>query len=181
MQVTKTEIPDVLILEPKIFSDDRGFFCESYNQKILAEKAGIHDHFVQDNHSRSVKHVLRGLHYQIIRPQGKLVRVVVGEVYDVVVDMRKSSPTFGRWTGVNLSAANKRMLWVPKGFAHGFLVLSDEAEFLYKTSDFYDPSSERCLLWNDPTVGIEWPEGLVPNLSPKDRQGKTLAEAEVFA
>lgn len=181
MQVIQTEIPDVLILEPKVFGDERGFFCESYNQKMLAEKAGIYDSFVQDNHSKSVKNVLRGLHYQINQPQGKLVRVVAGEVYDVAVDIRKSSPTFGKWVGIHLSAANKRMLWIPKGFAHGFLVLSESAEFLYKASNFYDPTSERCIRWDDPALSIAWPLNTSPNLSLKDSQGKLLAEAEVFA
>lgn len=181
MHIVKTEIPAVLILEPKVFGDERGFFYESYNQKILAEKAGINEVFVQDNHSRSVKGVLRGLHYQIKHPQGKLVRVVVGEVYDVAVDLRQSSPTFGKWVGIHLSAVNKRMLWVPKGFAHGFLVLSEVAEFLYKTSDFYDAASERCIRWDDPALSISWPIATAPHLSLKDSQGKSLAEAEVFA
>lgn len=181
MKVIQTAIPDVLIIEPKIFEDDRGFFYESFNEKALAEHAGIKDRFVQDNHSRSIKGVLRGLHYQLNHPQGKLVRVCVGEVYDVAVDIRKSSPTFGKWVGVSLSAANKRMLWIPKGFAHGFLVVSDFAEFLYKTTDFYDPVSERCLSWNDPHLSILWPEGITPSLSSKDSQGKFLKDAEVFA
>lgn len=180
MNVIPTAIPDVLILEPKVFGDDRGFFYESFNQKILAQSAGIYDAFVQDNHSRSVKNVLRGLHYQTNQPQGKLVRVVVGEVYDVAVDIRKSSPTFGKWIGINLSAANKRMLWIPKGFAHGFLVLSDVAEFLYKTTDYYDPSSERCLLWNDPFLAIPWPLDAPPSLSAKDSQGQQFSQLEVF-
>lgn len=179
MKITQTHIPDLLILEPTVYGDDRGFFCESYNQKLLAEKANIHETFVQDNHSKSVKHVLRGLHYQLNRPQGKLVRVVVGEVYDVAVDLRKSSPTFGKWAAITLSASNKRMFWIPKGFAHGFLVLSDEAEFLYKTTDFYDPHSERCLRWNDPTLNISWPID-TPSLSQKDSLGKSFAEAEMF-
>lgn len=181
MRVTKTEIPDVLILEPKVFGDDRGFFYESFNKKVLLDIAGIDEEFVQDNHSRSCKDVLRGLHYQLMQPQGKLVRVTVGEVYDVAVDIRKSSATYGKWVGVNLSAANKRMLWIPKGFAHGFLVLSDIAEFLYKTTDFYDPTSEKCIRWNDPFLAISWPEGITPNLSAKDSRGLTLQEAEVFA
>ncbi len=182
MQVIPTAIPDVLILEPKVFGDDRGFFYESFNQRVLAQTAGIDDAFVQDNHSRSVKNVLRGLHYQIKQPQGKLVRVVVGEVYDVAVDIRQSSPTFGKWVGIHLSAANKRMLWIPKGFAHGFLVLSDVAEFLYKTTDYYDPSSERSLRWDDPSLAITWPlNGTHPSLSAKDSQGQLFSQLEVFA
>ncbi|MBN9377683.1 MAG: dTDP-4-dehydrorhamnose 3,5-epimerase [Chlamydiales bacterium 38-26] len=182
MQIIETTIPDVKIIEPKVFGDERGFFFESFNLKLFREKAQIHDDFVQDNHSRSPQHVLRGLHYQIRQPQGKLVRVVSGEVYDVAVDIRKSSPTFGQWVGVVLSAENKRMLWVPKGFAHGFVVLSQEADFLYKTSDFYDPSSERSILWNDPDLGIEWPlHGKSPILSAKDQKGSLLKDAEVFA
>lgn len=181
MKVTETEIPDVLIIEPKVFGDERGFFFESFNEKILADKAKIYDKFVQDNHSRSVKGVLRGLHYQLNQTQGKLVRVCLGTVFDVAVDIRKSSPTFGRWVGIVLSAENKKMLWMPKGFAHGFLVLSDEAEFLYKTTDFYDHLSERCIRWDDPQLAITWPEGIIPSLSTKDSQGKALKDAEVFA
>lgn len=182
MQIIETTIPDVKIIEPKVFGDERGFFFESFNLKLFREKAQIHDDFVQDNHSRSPQHVLRGLHYQIRQPQGKLVRVVSGEVYDVAVDIRKKSPTFGQWVGVILSAENKRMLWVPKGFAHGFVVLSKEADFLYKTSDFYDPSSERSILWNDPDLGIQWPlNGKSPILSAKDQKGSLLKDAEVFA
>lgn len=181
MKIIATEIPDVLIIEPKVFGDERGFFFESFNEKALSEKANIHDKFVQDNHSRSLKGVLRGLHYQLNQTQGKLVRVSLGDVFDVAVDIRKSSPTFGRWVGVTLSAENKRMLWVPEGFAHGFLVLSDVAEFLYKTTDFYDPASERCIRWDDPDLSIAWPEGVIPSLSAKDSQGKTLKEAQVFA
>lgn len=181
MNIIKTAIPEVLIIEPKVFGDDRGFFYESFNEKALAEHAGIADRFVQDNHSRSIKGVLRGLHYQLKQTQGKLVRVSLGEVYDVAVDIRKSSPTFGNWVGVTLSAENKRMLWVPKGFAHGFLVVSDVAEFLYKTTDFYDPSSEKCISWNDPGLAITWPKEITPSLSAKDSQGKLLKEAEVFA
>lgn len=181
MKIIETAIPDVLIIEPMIFGDDRGFFYESFNEKALSEQAGINDRFVQDNHSRSIKGVLRGLHYQLNQTQGKLVRVSFGEVFDVAVDIRKSSPTFGKWVGVALSAANKRMLWVPKGFAHGFLVVSDFAEFLYKTTDFYDPKSEQCISWNDPKLAIDWPEGIVPALSVKDSQGKSLKDAEVFA
>jgi dTDP-4-dehydrorhamnose 3,5-epimerase len=181
MNVIETAIPEVLIIEPKVFGDDRGFFYESFNKKMLAEQAGIKENFVQDNHSRSIKGVLRGLHYQLNQIQGKLVRVTVGEVYDVAVDIRKSSPTFGKWVGIHLSAENKRMLWIPKGFAHGFLVVSDFAEFLYKTTDFYDPHSERCISWNDPHLAITWPKDITPVLSAKDSLGKFLNEAEVFA
>ncbi len=170
-------------MEPKVFPDSRGFFFESFNEKTMAEM-GIADRFVQDNHSKSERGVLRGLHYQLIQPQGKLVRVGRGEIFDVAVDLRRSSPQFGQWTGVHLSAENKRMLWVPKGFAHGFLVLSDEAELLYKASDFYAPKGERTLLWNDPEVGIEWPGinelNFTPKLSPKDEVGKHLRDADVF-
>lgn len=180
MQIQKTAIPDVLVIEPQVFGDDRGFFYESYNQKKLAEVAGITEHFVQDNHSRSAKNVLRGLHYQIQQPQGKLVRVVEGEVYDVAVDMRRASPAFGQWVGVHLSAANKRMLWVPRGFAHGFLVLSEHAEFLYKTTDFYAPQYERSLLWNDADLAIDWPLTGAPALAAKDAAGVPFRNAEVF-
>lgn len=181
MEVIETSIPDLKILEPKVFGDERGFFLESFNLKLFREKAKIHDEFVQDNHSRSPKNVLRGLHYQLRQPQGKLVRVVSGEVYDVAVDVRKNSPTFGKWVGVILSAANKRMFWVPKGFAHGFLVLSDYADFLYKTSDFYDPSSERSIQWNDPDLAIDWPLlGNTPVLSAKDQNGVPFKDAEVY-
>ena len=179
MNVIPTAIPDVLILEPKVFGDERGFFYESYNKSRL-EQCGIHAEFVQDNHSRSAKNVLRGLHYQIKQPQGKLVRVVEGEVFDVAVDLRRSSPTFGKWVGVNLSASNKRMLWVPAGFGHGFLVLSEFAEFLYKTTDYYAPEYERCVMWNDSEIGIEWPLNTEPMLSVKDRQGKSFGCAELF-
>jgi dTDP-4-dehydrorhamnose 3,5-epimerase len=167
-----------------VFPDSRGFFFESYNEKVMAE-LGISDRFVQDNHSRSERGVLRGLHYQVTQPQGKLVRVGRGEIFDVAVDLRRGSPQFGRWEGVRLSAENKRMLWIPKGFAHGFLVLSDEAELLYKATDFYAPQGERTLLWNDPELGIAWPgagePGFQPKLSVKDEAGKRLSEAEVFA
>jgi len=179
MKVIATEIPDVLILEPQVFGDDRGFFYESFNQKTFADKTGLELEFVQDNHSRSMQGVLRGMHYQIQQPQGKLVRVVVGEVFDVAVDLRQSSPTFGQWVGVNLSADSKRMFWVPPGFAHGFLVLSAYAEFLYKTTDYYAPQYERSLLWNDPTVSIEWQVDH-PILSAKDQAGKLIADAELF-
>ena len=181
MKVTETAIPDVLIIEPRVFGDERGFFYESYNEKALAEKAGISQYFVQDNHSRSAKNVLRGLHYQIQQPQGKLVRVVVGEVFDVAVDLRRSSKTFGQWVGINLSAENKQQFWVPAGFAHGFVVLSEYAEFLYKTTDYYAPEYERCVRWDDPDVAIAWPLTGEPVLSAKDQAGKSLQLAEVFA
>lgn len=181
MKVTATSIPEVLIFEPKVFGDARGFFMESFNQKVFDEAVGGHVEFVQDNHSRSVKGVLRGLHYQIRQPQGKLVRVVRGAVLDVAVDIRKSSPTFGKWVGVELSEENQRQLWVPTGFAHGFLVLSESADFLYKTSDYYAPAYERSIAWNDPAIGIDWPDvGADVQLSAKDQAGVPLAKAEVF-
>ena len=180
MNIVTTDIPDLLIIEPKVFGDARGFFYESFNKKTLAP-AGITAEFVQDNHSRSSQGVLRGLHYQIKQPQGKLVRVVAGDVFDVVVDIRKKSPTFGKWLGEHLSAENKRMLWVPPGFAHGFLVLSDYAEFLYKTTDYWAPEFERTIMWNDPNLGVAWPLQGEPQLSVKDKQGKPFKEAEVFA
>jgi dTDP-4-dehydrorhamnose 3,5-epimerase len=180
MKILPTEIPDVLILEPRIFEDDRGFFYESYNEKLFAEKTGVTTHFVQDNHSCSVKNVLRGLHYQIQQPQGKLVRVVVGEVFDVAVDLRKSSSTFGQWVGCFLSAENKRQFWIPEGFAHGFLVLSEVAEFLYKTTNYYAPQYDRTLLWNDFDLAIDWPLEGDPILSAKDQAGQPLKTAEVF-
>ena len=180
MRVEKTEIPDVVVLEPKIFEDSRGFFFESYNQRVFRE-IGIDIDFVQDNHSRSKKGVLRGLHYQICMPQAKLVRVVVGEIFDVAVDLRKSSPTFGKWVGVKLSAENKRQMYIPVGFAHGFLVLSDWAEVLYKTSNFYAPECDRSIIWNDPTLGIKWPlDGTSPILSDKDARGVAFRDAEFF-
>jgi dTDP-4-dehydrorhamnose 3,5-epimerase len=181
MTIIPSAIPDALIIEPKVFGDDRGFFYVSFNDREFAEKTGVKTNFVQDNHSRSAKNVLRGLHYQIQQPQGKLVRAVVGEVYDVIVDIRKSSPYFGQWVGVSLSAENKRQLWVPPGFAHGFLVLSDFAEVLYKTTDYYAPDYERSLLWNDPDIGIDWPFAALPILSAKDQAGKTVKNAELFA
>ncbi|MGL5133737.1 MAG: dTDP-4-dehydrorhamnose 3,5-epimerase [Planktothrix sp.] len=182
MTITPTKIPDVFIIEPKVFGDERGFFFESFNQKNFTEKTGITSEFVQDNHSRSVQGVLRGLHYQIQQTQGKLLRVVAGEIFDVAVDMRKSSPTFGEWVGCILSAENKRQFWVPPGFAHGFLVTSDIAEVLYKTTDYYAPNYERSLLWNDPEVGIDWPlEGITPILSAKDQAGQPLKTAEFFS
>jgi dTDP-4-dehydrorhamnose 3,5-epimerase len=180
MNVRPTEIPDVLILEPRVFEDSRGYFFESFNSRELA-KIGINHQFVQDNQSRSVRSVLRGLHYQIRQPQGKLVRVVRGEVFDVAVDIRKSSPTFGKWAGVILSEQNKQMFWIPPGFAHGFLVLSDTADFLYKTTDFYSPADERTIRWNDPQLAIEWPLQGDPVVSPKDAAGYLLGDAEVFS
>ncbi len=180
MQVIKTEIPDVLIVEPKVFGDDRGFFFESYNERAWQQATGLQRHFVQDNHSRSQKGVLRGLHYQLQQPQGKLVRAVQGEVFDVAVDLRQGSETFGRWVGVRLSAENKRQLWIPEGFAHGFLVLSDVAEFLYKATDYYAPEHERTLAWDDESVGIEWPLDGEPLLSQKDQQGLSLQQAPVY-
>jgi dTDP-4-dehydrorhamnose 3,5-epimerase len=180
MNIVATDIPDVLILEPKVFGDERGFFFESFNRRMFEEAAGVRTEFVQDNHSRSRRGVLRGLHYQIRQPQGKLVRVVVGEVFDVAVDLRRNSPTFGRWTGIHLSAENKRMLWVPAGFAHGFLVLSESADFLYKTTDYYAPEHERCVIWNDPDIGIRWPLEGQPTLAPKDQAGKPLKDADLF-
>ena len=179
--VTPTALPEVRLLEPKVFGDARGFFFESFNQRDFAEVTGLDVQFVQDNHSRSVKGVLRGLHYQIQHPQGKLVRVTQGEVFDVVVDLRRSSPNFGKWEGVVLSADNHRQLWVPPGFAHGFVVTSDSAEFLYKTTDYWYPEFERSLLWNDPAVGVVWPMQAQPQLAAKDAAGKPLAEAEAFA
>jgi dTDP-4-dehydrorhamnose 3,5-epimerase len=181
MNVIKTTIPDVLILEPNVFGDDRGFFYESFNQSNFEAEIGRKVTFVQDNHSKSIKNVLRGLHYQIDQPQGKLVRVVSGEVFDVAVDIRKSSPTFGRWVGEILSAKNKRQLWVPEGFAHGFLTLSETAEFLYKTTNYYAPQFERCIAWDDTSLKIDWPIQGEPNLSKKDSQGSSLELAEVFA
>ena len=178
--VTPTALPEVLILEPKVFGDARGFFYESFNQRDFAQATGLDVQFVQDNHSRSVKGVLRGLHYQIQHPQGKLVRVTRGSVFDVVVDIRRSSPRFGMWAGVELSADNFRQLWVPPGFAHGFVVTSESAEFLYKTTDYWHPAHERSLLWSDPALGIVWPMQDAPQLAAKDAAAKTLAEAEVF-
>jgi dTDP-4-dehydrorhamnose 3,5-epimerase len=178
--VTPTALPGVLILEPKVFGDERGFFFESFNERDFRESTGVDAHFVQDNHSRSRRGVLRGMHYQIKNPQGKLVRVTIGEVFDVAVDMRRSSATFGQWVGVLLTAENKRQLWVPPGFAHGFLVLSESADFLYKTSDYWYPEHERSLLWNDPAVGIEWPLPCEPVISAKDVAGTPLAQADSF-
>lgn len=182
MNVSRTAIPEVIIIEPKVFGDARGFFFESFNQKAFNEATGTNHPFVQDNHSRSAQGVLRGLHYQIQQPQGKLVRVVRGAVIDVAVDIRKSSPTFGQWVAEELSEDNHRQLWVPPGFAHGFVVLSEMAEFLYKTTDYYAPAHERCIAWNDPTLAIDWKlDGRQPLLSAKDAQGLPLAQAELFA
>lgn len=182
MKVIATALPEVLILEPQVFGDERGFFYESFNARRFAEATGVSREFVQDNHSRSARGVLRGLHYQLQQAQGKLVRVSAGEVYDVAVDVRRSSPNFGKWVGVHLSAENKRQLWVPEGFAHGFLVLSEYAEFLYKTTDYYAPAHERCIRWDDAHLAIDWPlDGLTPQLSAKDQQGLSLQDAETFA
>ena len=180
MKVVPTAIPEVLVLEPKVFGDDRGFFYESWNQRAFDEAAGREVRFVQDNHSKSAKGVLRGLHYQVRRPQGKLVRVVAGEVFDAVVDLRRASPTFGKSVSVVLSAANRRLFWVPEGFAHGFLVTSESAEFLYKTTDYYSPPDERSLLWNDPALGIAWPLEGEPLLKPADAAGMPLSQAETY-
>ena len=178
--VIQTAIPEVLILEPKVFGDSRGFFFESFNAKDFANVTGLEVEFVQDNHSRSAKGVLRGLHYQLQQAQGKLVRVTQGTVFDVAVDIRKSSPTFGKWVGCELSDSNHRQFWVPAGFAHGFVVLSESADFLYKTTDYYSPAHERCISWSDPSIGVIWPEGIAPLLSAKDLQGISLEIAEVF-
>ena len=180
MKFTRLAIPDVIVFEPKVFGDERGFFFESFNQRAFEEAVGKQVSFVQDNHSKSAKNVLRGLHYQIQQPQGKLVRVVQGEVFDVAVDIRKSSPTFGQWVGAVLSAENKKQLWVPEGFAHGFLTLSDTAEFLYKTTNFYSPEFERSIRWDDETIGIDWGSIVRPNVSAKDNVGKTISEADLF-
>ena len=182
MKVTRLAIPEVVLIEPKVFGDARGFFFESFNQKAFNDATGTNHQFVQDNHSRSAKGVLRGLHYQIQQPQGKRVRVVRGAVFDVAVDIRKSSPTFGQWVAEELSEDNHRQLWVPPGFAHGFMVLSETAEFLYKTTDYYAPHYERCIAWNDPVIGIEWPHlAQAPVLSAKDQQGVQLGDADVFS
>jgi dTDP-4-dehydrorhamnose 3,5-epimerase len=182
MRVISTEIPDVLILEPQVYGDHRGFFMESFNHQVFEDKTGLQRQFVQDNHSRSKQGILRGLHYQIQSPQGKLLRVISGEIFDVAVDVRRSSPTFGQWVGVTLSEANHRQLWVPEGFAHGFYVVSESADVLYKTTDYYAPQHERTILWNDPDLAIAWPIGdTEPILSVKDEQGDRLQEAEVFA
>ena len=180
MHVIATSIPDVLILEPKVFGDERGFFYESFNAQAFTDATGLQREFVQDNHSRSARGVLRGLHYQVQQAQGKLVRVCSGEVLDVAVDIRRGSSTFGQWVGVRLSAENKRQLWVPEGFAHGFVVLSEYAEFLYKTTDYYAPAHERCIRWDDPELAIDWQFDGIPQLSPKDLAGLSLSEAELF-
>jgi dTDP-4-dehydrorhamnose 3,5-epimerase len=184
MKVTPTAISEVLVLEPRVFGDARGFFFESYNERAFRDAAGVDVKFVQDNHSRSARGVLRGLHYQLRQPQGKLVRVVRGAVFDVAVDVRRSSPTFGRWVGTELSEENHRQMWVPAGFAHGFLVLSEFADFLYKTTDYYAPEHERCIAWNDPAIGVEWPlqpAGIAsPVLSAKDQSGAALGAADLF-
>jgi dTDP-4-dehydrorhamnose 3,5-epimerase len=180
MKVIPTAIPDVLIFEPDVFGDERGFLLESFNARRFCDAVGIDVSFVQDNHSRSRQGVLRGLHYQIKQPQGKLVRVVMGRVFDVAVDLRKTSATFGRWAGVELTGDNHRQLWIPAGFAHGFLVLSESVDFLYKTTDYYAPQHERSIAWNDPAIGIAWPTGVEPTLSAKDRAGVALGDAEVF-
>ena len=179
LHVTATAIPDLLVLEPQVFGDARGFFFESFNQQEFYRATGLNLNFVQDNHSRSAKGVLRGLHYQVQQPQGKLVRVVRGAVFDVAVDIRKNSNTFGQWVGMELSEDNHKQMWIPPGFAHGFVVLSDSADFLYKTTEYYAPQHERCIAWNDPAIGITWPSGLQPTLSAKDQVGKSLAEAEL--
>lgn len=181
MRLTHLDIPDILLLEPEVFEDARGFFFESFNENRFTSLAGINPKFVQDNHSKSVRNVLHGLHYQIQRTQAKLVRVIVGEVFDVAVDLRKRSPTFGQWVGAVLSADNKKQMWIPEGFAHGFVVTSDSAEFLYKTTDYWAPEHERCIAWDDPAIGIVWPFDAVPILSDKDKKGLLLADAEVFA
>jgi dTDP-4-dehydrorhamnose 3,5-epimerase len=180
MKVTPGALPEVLMLEPRVFGDDRGFFLESYNQRVFRQATGVEADFVQDNHSRSARNVLRGLHYQLKQAQGKLVRVVAGEVFDVVVDLRRSSPRFGRWMGLHLSAENKRMLWIPAGFAHGFLALKEATEVLYKATDYYAPEHERCVVWNDPDIAIEWPLAGVPLVSEKDGRGVALKLAESF-
>lgn len=180
MKIISTTIPDVLILEPKVFGDDRGFFFESFNERIWRELTGLNVRFVQHNHSRSARNVLRGLHYQIQQPQGKLVRVIAGEVFDVAVDIRASSPTFGQWFGATLSADNKRQMWVPAGFAHGFCVASEYAEFLYLTTDYWAPEHERCIAWDDPDLNIAWPVSAPPLVSGKDREGRRFKDADLF-
>jgi len=181
MKVIQTALPGVLVLEPKVFGDERGFFLESYNAKVFREATGLDVTFVQDNHSRSARHVLRGIHYQVVRPQGKLVRVVSGAVFDVAVDVRRSSPHFGQWVGYELSAENQRMMWVPSGFAHGFLVLSESADFLYKTTAYYAPQWDRGIRWDDPQIGVAWPLDGAPQLSAKDQVQPLLKDAEVYA
>ncbi len=181
MKAISTALPEVLLIEPKVFGDDRGFFFESFNERFFNEAVGRPVTFVQDNHSRSARHVLRGLHYQIEHTQGKLVRVAKGSVYDIAIDLRRSSPRFGQWIGVELSEANQRQLWIPEGFGHGFMVTSDSADFLYKTTDYWAPAAERCIAWNDPTLAIDWPlNGATPMVSGKDHNGTLLVDAEVF-
>jgi dTDP-4-dehydrorhamnose 3,5-epimerase len=180
MKILQTALPEVMVIEPKVFGDSRGWFCESFNEQAFTELTGIQTRFVQDNHSFSAKNILRGLHYQIQQPQGKLVRVVVGTIFDVAVDIRRSSANFGQWVGVELSAENRHQLWVPAGFAHGFLVLSPTAEVLYKTTDYYAPTHERSILWDDPEIGIDWPISGEPTLSAKDLAAQPLKMAEVF-
>lgn len=181
MKIISTSIPDILVIEPIVFHDDRGWFYESFNERRFAELSGINVRFVQDNHSMSKRHVLRGMHYQIQQPQGRLVRVIAGEIFDVAIDIRKSSRTFGQWVGTMLSAANKRQVWIPPGFAHGFVTISGTAEVVYKTTEYWAAESERSILWDDPTLGITWPFESEPYLSEKDRKGKLLAEAETYA
>jgi dTDP-4-dehydrorhamnose 3,5-epimerase len=181
VKVLRTAIPDVVLLEPKVFGDSRGFFVESYNKRTFREATGLNVEFVQDNHSRSKRGVLRGLHYQVRQPQGKLIRVLAGRIFDVAVDLRRSSPTFGKWVGMELDAESTRMLWIPPGFAHGFCVLSDSTDMLYKATDFYAPEHERTLRWDDKTVAIAWPFSDEPALSDKDRRGAALADAETYA
>jgi dTDP-4-dehydrorhamnose 3,5-epimerase len=180
MKATPSAIPDIVLLEPRVFGDERGYFFESYNERQFEQAMGLKLDFVQDNQSRSARNVLRGLHYQIDQPQGKLVRVLAGEIFDVAVDVRKSSPTFGKWVGMTLSAENFHQLWIPPGFAHGFAVLSESADILYKTTDYYAPQFERCIAWNDPAIGIEWPIQSEPVLSAKDKAGLPLAQSELF-
>jgi dTDP-4-dehydrorhamnose 3,5-epimerase len=180
MKVVPASLPDVLLIEPRVFHDERGFFFESFNERLFAEKMGLQVRFVQDNHSRSTRHVLRGLHYQIRQPQGKLIRVIYGSIFDVAIDLRRSSSDFGKWTGSELSAENKIMQWIPPGFGHGFVVTSESAEVLYKTTDYWAPAHERCILWNDPAIGIHWPLAGEPILAPKDLAGKKLCDAEVY-
>lgn len=180
MKAVPTRIPEVLVLEPRVFGDARGFFFESFNQRVFEEVTGLDVRFVQDNHSRSARGVLRGLHYQVRQPQGKLVRVVRGAIFDVAVDLRRSSPTFGKWAGAELSEENRRQLWVPAGFAHGFVVLSESADVLYKTTEYYAPEHERCIAWDDPEIGIAWPAGPSPTLSDRDRQGMSFSGAPLF-
>jgi dTDP-4-dehydrorhamnose 3,5-epimerase len=180
VKVTPTAIPGLLVLEPRVFGDARGFFLESYNEKVFREATGIQVPFVQDNHSRSGRGVLRGLHYQLEQTQGKLVRVVRGSVFDVAVDIRRSSPSFGQWVGMELSEENQRQFWIPPGFAHGFMVLSESADFLYKSTNYYAPQHERCIAWDDPDIGIAWPAGIAPLLSEKDTRGSPLSQAETF-